>query len=81
MKALIRKVLWWLLLPRRTAYLSGLIAAQEAWGIGPEAAALLWHHTHDPFLPGDFDRGCQDGLTHLMKTQCKPVTAEEVDRG
>lgn len=81
MKALIQKFLWWLLLPRRTAYLRGLCAAQEVWGLGPEAVSVLWHRTCDPFLPGDFDRGCQDGLLHLMRTQCRPVTAAEVDHG
>lgn len=73
MKSLIQKFLWWLLLPRRTAYLRGLSAAQEAWNNGPEAVGVLWHHTQDPFLLGDFDRGCQDGLAHLMRTQSELV--------
>ena len=79
MKALIQKFLWWLLLPRRTAYLRGLCAAQEAWRVGPEAVNDLWHLTHANFLPGEFDRGCQEGLVHFILTQCRPVTAAEVD--
>ena len=79
MKALIQKILWWLLLPRRTPYLSGLIAAQEAWELGPEAVSVLWHHTYSPFIPSDFDLGCRDGLEHLMRTQSEPV--KEASRG